>query len=196
MTKIGLILALLSSSLVARGAIVPVAMKDEGKGFYIVESHFLVHASSKEVWDALTDYEHIPDFISSMRVSRIVGRHDGCIFLEQESVGRVFVFKKKIRVVLKINESPLREIAFEDVSKSSFDSYKGFWRLRETSDGIKVSYRLSVESRFIVPRFIFRGAWKRATSEMMGDVRGEIERRSRVQPSNLVREGEKESVPL
>ena len=54
-----------------------------------------------DVWRVLTDYEHISKFVSSLRKSTVKESTTDRLLLEQEALGKEFVFSKRIRVLLQ-----------------------------------------------------------------------------------------------
>lgn len=149
---------------------------------YEVQGLFSVQASSTAVWDVLADYENIPSFVSSMRLSRVKERHeDGTLILEQHAVGGLFFISKTVRVLLEVRRSPER-MDFLDVRREDFRAYEGSWSTQETTDGTMVNYHLQVSPRFPAPGFLLKGVMKRGARGLLGQVRMEILRRSSLGP--------------
>ncbi len=147
---------------------------------YDVEGAFLVKAPSSVVWEVLTDYEHIPDFVDSMRRSRVLdGRPDGSALVEQEAVGGVFLFSRAVKVLLQVTRAT-DHLTFRDVDGADFRSYSGSWETRQTPDGVQVVYRLRARPRFFAPSFLMRSGMDRGARELLAQVRDEILRRTPV----------------
>ena len=157
----------------ARSQVV-VSLADTSDGTVRLEGRFTVAASSATAWSVLTDYEHIPAFVSSMRSSRVKSRDDGCLLVEQESVGKALLFHRKVYVLLRVRETPRELIAFEDLSKASFDRYEGAWQLRPTPGGVEVTYRLTAKGGVTAPGFLLRGAYRKMVGELLEQVRTRI----------------------
>ncbi len=144
---------------------------------YEVSGDFIVDASTATIWGVLTDYNHIPAFVSSMRSSRVrQDRGDGSLLVEQKAVGDMFFFSKTMRILLEVRRRP-DELRFTDVGGQDFRVYDGTWEARPTSDGVGVSYRLRVEPNFLAPAFILSRAVKRGARNLLDQVRAEILRR-------------------
>ncbi|MDE2291684.1 MAG: SRPBCC family protein [Elusimicrobia bacterium] len=144
---------------------------------YAVAGGFLVEGGTRAAWDVLTDYARIPRFVPSMVSSRVTGRAGAALMVEQESVARLFLFHKTVRVLLSVTEEPGRRIEFRDVSHRDFASYAGSWRLEPRGDATYVSYRLDARGRFGAPGFLARSAFRREASRLLSEVRAEIVRR-------------------
>jgi len=146
-----------------------------------VDARCVIRAPIAIVWDVLTDYENIDDFVSSMRESRVAGRGDHHVLVEQVAVGRLFLFKRRMRATLFVEETPRSRIRFDDVLGRDFESYHGEWRIHEREGGVEILYRVAARPSFSVPDFIARGLFKRTAGELLSQVKAEMERRARRQ---------------
>jgi ribosome-associated toxin RatA of RatAB toxin-antitoxin module len=143
-----------------------------------VEARAMVRAPAAVAWEVLTDYDGIDDFVSSMRESRVSGRGERHVLVEQVAVGRLFLFKRSMRATLFVEEIPPWHIRFEDVLGRDFESYHGEWRIEERKDGVEIFYNVAARPSFSVPDFIARGLFLRTATELLSQVRTEIERRA------------------
>ncbi|MBV8201591.1 MAG: SRPBCC family protein [Acidobacteria bacterium] len=155
---------------------VSVAFTDLGDSTLRLEGRFTTPASRATAWGVLTDYDHIQTFVDSMLASRVKARGDGLLLVEQRSVARVLWFHRTFDVVLKVREEPGRLIAFDDVSKASFERYEGSWSLQDTAAGTEVIYRLTAKGGFI--GFMARGPAQKMVKALLEQVRAEIGRRA------------------
>jgi uncharacterized protein YndB with AHSA1/START domain len=144
---------------------------------YEISGLFTVDASTATVWDVLTDYDHIPSFVSSMRSSRIrETKGDGTIVVEQRAIGDTFFLSKKMRILLQVRRTPER-LRFTDIGHADFRSYDGDWEVRPITVGAGVTYHLLVEPGFMAPSFILTRVMKRGARALLDQVRSEIIRR-------------------
>jgi uncharacterized protein YndB with AHSA1/START domain len=174
------LLALACAGSWASAAGVDVSLSRAKDKSYDVEGAFLVKAPSSVVWEVLTDYEHIPDFVKTMRRSRVLdGRPDGSALVEQEAVGGAFVFSRAVKVLLQVTRTADR-LTFRDVDGEDFASYAGSWETTQTPDGVRVVYRLRARPRFFAPAFLMRSGMDRGARELLAEVRDEIARRAPV----------------
>ncbi|HVT61091.1 MAG TPA: SRPBCC family protein [Thermoanaerobaculia bacterium] len=155
-----------------------VSLADSGDRTVRLEGRFTIAASRAVAWSVLTDYDHIQQFVSSMRFSRVKSRGDGFLLVEQESVGKVLFFQRTFNVLLKVREEPNQSVAFEDVSKTSFERYEGSWSLKDAAGGIEVIYRLTAKGGFMASGFVMRGASRKMVGELLDQVRAEMSRKS------------------
>ena len=52
---------------------------------YQISGNFLVKAQAQTVWQVLTDYAHIADYVQDMRVSKLIKRTRDYILIEQST---------------------------------------------------------------------------------------------------------------
>jgi hypothetical protein len=175
-----LFLALLPALLavtVARADDVWVNVDNAGGGCG-VRGGFLVPVSDSLAWNVLTDYDHIVSFVSSMRSSRIVSRDSSGLKVHQVAVGGVFIFHKRVEVVLHVREEPFQRIAFRDELRKDFKDYQGEWRVTSGPSGTVVEYELAAEPRAALPRSVCRGALGHTAHDLLEQVRAEMLRRA------------------
>lgn len=145
---------------------------------FVVSGTFDAPSSTAAVWDVLTDYERIPSFVSSMRLSRVKeSRRDGTVLVEQEAVGGMFLLSKRVRVLLSVRRDDGR-LSFSDTALSDFRSYDGEWSVRATSSGVAVAYHLRAVPAFSAPGFVVRRAMSKGARQLLEQVRAEILRRT------------------
>jgi carbon monoxide dehydrogenase subunit G len=170
-----LVAAALPSVALAQSA--DVTIRDDERGMYRVEGAFVVDAPRTVVWEVLTDYEGIDEFVSSILRSEVTERRPDGLLLQQEAVGKLFLFSKSIHLLLEVREEPEHTIAFRDVSGRSFESYSGEWRIEDAGDAVRVSYALSAKPAFRQPPFVARRTMRDSVQRLLDEVRLEIESR-------------------
>ena len=176
--QLGIVCAVfLLSSVRARADNVTMSLEDLGHGTYRLEGHMKLQGPPYDAWKVLTDYEHISRFVSSLRKSTVKDSTTDRILLEQEALGKEFIFSKRIRVLLQVTEMPYKRIMFEDVSHSDFSFYEGSWEIQSSATGLDVVYRLNCKRLFMVPNIIAKDALKKAATELLSEVYAEIMRR-------------------
>jgi ribosome-associated toxin RatA of RatAB toxin-antitoxin module len=71
-----------------------------------VRAHASIDAPLSVVWATLTDYEGLPDFIPSVKRSRIVARNGATTTIEQSGEARFLFLRVPIEVTLEVTERP------------------------------------------------------------------------------------------
>ena len=156
---------------------ITVAVTKDGRG-YVIEGRCSTQVSKHAAWNVLTDYDAIDGFVSSMRESRVLERADSHLLVEQTAVGRLFLFSRRMTVVLFVHEDSAGVIAFEDVLRRDFTRYQGEWRIEERGDRREIVYRVTAEPAFRVPDLIARGLFGRTVRDLLSQVEAEMVRRS------------------
>lgn len=143
-----------------------------------VEGEFHTSVSPELVWEVVSDYDHIHDFVHSMVASRSTLDSLGVRRVEQTAAGGLFVFHRRVNVLLELDEERGRRIRFHDVLGKDFRRYNGEWLIESDSTGTRVRYALDADPRAPLPRTLFRGMLKDAAEDLLGEVRTEILRRA------------------
>mgnify|MGYP001797318969 FL=1 len=105
----------------------------------------------EKVWEVITDYERLSDFIPSLTSSKLIPNSDGRIRLEQ-IVAQCFL-KVQIcaRVVLDMTENFPHEVGFS-MREGDFNQFEGAWQLEPTEGGLtRLSYDLFVKPPRAMP---------------------------------------------
>ncbi|KAI3984091.1 hypothetical protein MKX01_035218 [Papaver californicum] len=122
-----------------------------------IKATVLVNADIDSVWDSLTDYERLADFIPNLICSgRIPCPHPGRIWLEQRGLQGALYWHIEARVVLDLQEFPNaadgRELHFSMVD-GDFKKFEGKWYIKSgtRSCTTDLSYEVNVIPRFNFP---------------------------------------------
>ncbi|KAJ6798500.1 Uncharacterized protein M6B38_212265 [Iris pallida] len=122
-----------------------------------IKARVLVNADVDSLWDVLTDYERLADFIPNLVYSgRIACPHQGRIWLEQRGLQQGLYWHIEARVVLDLQEFPDlvngRELRFSMVD-GDFKKFEGKWSVKvgPRSSSAILSYEVNVVPRFNFP---------------------------------------------
>ena len=128
------------------------------------------------VWDTLTDYEHLAEFIPGMRRSRVLERRGPVAVVEQSGEARFLFFSIPIEVTLATLEQPPRSIE-ASMLKGSLKRLQGVYRIEARSGGrVLLTWNGTIEALSLPPllgEMLLRGSIE---DQFRGMVR-EIERR-------------------
>ncbi|XP_073294924.1 uncharacterized protein [Primulina huaijiensis] len=121
-----------------------------------IKAEISVNADVGSVWNALTDYERLADFIPNLVSSgRIPCPHPGRIWLEQRGLQRALYWHIEARVVLDLQEFPNsendRELHFSMVD-GDFKKFEGKWSVKSQNGSPTTTLSYEVE---VIPRFNF-----------------------------------------
>lgn len=108
----------------------------------------------EQVWQILTDYENLADFIPNLAKSRKIPHPQGGIRLEQVGTQCLLNFKFCARVVLDMVENFPQRLDFNMV-EGDFKSFSGSWQLQSVSlgsqTGTELCYSVLVMPRMAMP---------------------------------------------
>ena len=90
--------------------------------------------SVEQVWQILTDYDHLADFIPSLSRSRRIQHPEGGIRIEQIGTQALLRVKFCARVVLDMVEKMPHQLDFQMV-EGDFKSFCGNWTLQPLANG-------------------------------------------------------------
>ncbi|XP_062094366.1 uncharacterized protein LOC133800421 isoform X2 [Humulus lupulus] len=122
-----------------------------------IKAETLVHADVESVWNALTDYERLADFVPNLVSSgRIPCPYPGRIWLEQRGFQRALYWHIEARVVLDLQEiinSDFDRILIFSMVDGDFKKFEGQWSVRcgTRSSTAILSYEVNVIPRFNFP---------------------------------------------
>lgn len=106
----------------------------------------------EQVWDILTDYENLANFIPNLTVSRRLEATDSRTLLEQVGAQCFLNVKFCARVVLDMVEQFPHHIGFSMI-EGDFKSFEGAWKL-ESAETSGQATRLNYEVTICPPRAI------------------------------------------
>ncbi len=144
---------------------------------YHVDCEIRIEAGKDLVWEVITDYDNLKVFIPDMLSSDSLGvDSDGRILVNQVGLGGFLFFSRKIRILLVVRESPMRNISFRQ-KEGDFGVYEGNWVLESDGEISILKYTLRAKPDFFVPGFLFRGKLQTKTAEALEAIALEVYRR-------------------
>jgi carbon monoxide dehydrogenase subunit G len=156
----------------------------EEHGIYSVTARFHVPQPPSVALTVLTDYEHIPRFMSDITASKVIERSAGRAVVEQEGLSRFMMFSKRVHLVLDISESA-DSVRFRDRCGRSFAAYEGTWTVAARDGGTDVVYELTADPSFCVPESLLKRLLRRDSSRMIESLRQEMAARTARSPETV-----------
>ena len=173
---VALLVLLAVAPALAEDVAVTVQHRDE---VYEVRGRFVADAPLELAWHVLTDYEHIPGFVESLKRSEIAERDGPRVKLRQLASVGVFPLRRSARVTLLVEESAPHRIRFQDLLGEDFRHYSGSWELMGDSARTIVAYALDAKPRAAVPHLLGRSMMSHGARDLLRQVRAEMERRAK-----------------
>lgn len=115
-----------------------------------ISARIRIPYSIEQVWQILTDYDHLADFIPNLAKSQQIEHPQGGIRIEQIGAQALLKFKFCAHVVLDMVEHFPHRLEFQMV-EGDFKSFVGNWQLEPIANGTELSYTVSVLPPRIMP---------------------------------------------
>ena len=109
-----------------------------------------ISQSVEQVWQILTNYDELAEFIPNLTQSRQIEHPQGGIRIEQIGSEALLRIKFCARVVLDMVEQFPHQIDFEMV-EGDFKQFCGSWMLQPANGGTELSYTVSVVPPRVMP---------------------------------------------
>jgi len=150
-----------------------------------ISTHATIRATLPIMWQTLTDYDHLAEFIPGMRMSHVLQRRGPTVIVEQVGEARFLIFHYPIDVVVQSDEHYPETIAVHLLS-GNLRRLAGAYRI-ETIPGTRERFVLRwqgiIEPDIPLPLFITApGLRETVADQFVGMVR-EIERRRSAEAS-------------
>jgi len=147
--------------LVATAFLTPLAQGQEDNppiDFSVIRTGELVQTEARVdlpvtqeiAWDVLTDYEHYPRFIASMRRSKIVSRSPQGLVVEQQGRFGFLFISQDVNVHLLVSESP-KTIVEAHVVDGDLRVMDGRYELIPVGSHVRLSYSGRLVPNFTLP---------------------------------------------
>jgi hypothetical protein len=160
--KLACLFVLLASGLVSGavaqgGAVAQVDVVLDGETYNVRASAQLA-ADRRVVWDTLTDYERLPDFVPGVTSARVVAHDSDQLTIEQIGVFPVFLFDLPVRVRLAVQHTPYTTVIARLVpnlpgtSESTLRSFSGRYTLSAVRPLQGAGVRLDYDAQFQLAR--------------------------------------------
>ncbi|MES2934650.1 MAG: SRPBCC family protein [Pseudomonadota bacterium] len=162
---------------------------DSEPSAYEVQATALVRATPQEVWQVLTDYERMHEFVPDMASCKVLSREasaPNAITLEQHGSMHFLFFSQAIDLVVRVVEQPISTIDITLVS-GNMKAYSSHWEIRPVlgnkMTGTQISYQGKLTPDFYVPRLFGVSLMRSNIQNMFEAVMVEIEKSIQVKPA-------------
>ncbi len=140
---------------------------------------FTIDADPAVIWEVLTDYAHIQNFVADFQLK--VLKQEENYFLLQQTLGEGFLFIRfDVHATLEVHEQPWESIFVEDVSHKEFARFQNVWALQPDASGAgtKVTFMMDTVRNKHTPWYITPDVFRLGLKNFLKQYRYEIERRA------------------
>jgi ribosome-associated toxin RatA of RatAB toxin-antitoxin module len=143
-----------------------------------VTARAVVHAPTELIWQTLTDYDHLSQFVPGLDSSRVVSRQGSQLIVEQKGGASWWFFYYPIQVTVAATERPYESINVH-LLQGNLRRLDGEYRIGPQPDGsTELTWQGLVEPGAPLPRFIRTAVLRRSISDQFAGMVREIERRA------------------
>jgi ribosome-associated toxin RatA of RatAB toxin-antitoxin module len=146
-----------------------------------IRASMAVKADAATLWQTLTDYNRLTEFVPSLTISRVVSAPGKPKRVEQRADSGMFSFVMPDHVILAMEEAPPDRIRFRAIS-GSVVAMAGEWRILGTTNPVRLTYRSHVIPMVPPPPLLTDGFIEDEVRKRFEAVAMEAERRARTQP--------------
>jgi ribosome-associated toxin RatA of RatAB toxin-antitoxin module len=144
-----------------------------------VKARATIKAPYALIWQTITDYDHLSEFIPGMMTSHVIERRGSAAIVEQTGKAGFFLFTYPIEVVVESREEPPAFIRMR-VLKGNLKQLDGGYRIEKTGykdDEFVLRWSGIIERPISLPLFITVPLMRANISDQFRSMVKEIERR-------------------
>jgi ribosome-associated toxin RatA of RatAB toxin-antitoxin module len=144
---------------------------------YQVEASGVVQAPPSAVWQILTDYERMSEFVPDLQTSRVLSRNGNRVIVEQFGVARLLFIRRAIHLIVQVTEQPMEAIDIGLVT-GDMKIYTCRWELIPIPEtgGTRLVYTGKLAPKFYVPGILGTNIIRSDIERMMKAVLERLER--------------------
>jgi ribosome-associated toxin RatA of RatAB toxin-antitoxin module len=148
-----------------------------------VRAHATIKAPLAVIWNTLTDYDHLAEFVPGMVKSKLIERKDKTSIVEQSGYAHLWFFRFPINVTVEATEHSTSMMTVHLI-KGNLKRLEGSYELEKTGDADTYHLRWTgtIEPASNVPTAIAAALMRKNISEQFRGMVDEIERRAALQP--------------
>ena len=144
-----------------------------------VDVEVLIAAAPREVWEVLTDFEHLPQFVSNITSSKVLAREGNVVRVSQQGKARfgflTFAFQSERELTL----TPYDKFESRMLS-GNMKRFHGTTQLEATEGMTRIRYHSEAVPDTSIPLSFGRSLIESETREHYQEIRKEVQRRKNV----------------
>jgi ribosome-associated toxin RatA of RatAB toxin-antitoxin module len=158
----------------------------------VVSVQASIRAPRAVIWETLTDYDHLSEFVPGMKRSRIIGRRGQAVIVEQDGEATLLFFTYPIRVVVEATERP-PDMIMVNVLRGNLRQLEGRYQIEQGGSADEHVLRWSgiIEPDTVLPLFITIPLMRSSIEDQFTGMVREIERRSAARPQREMPSGDR-----
>jgi carbon monoxide dehydrogenase subunit G len=148
----------------------------------LIDAKLLISAPPALVWQVLTDYDRLSEFVPDLIESRLISRPGEPRLLEQRGRAKVAMFNAELSVTLRVDEFPIERLEFEAIG-GNVREMRGRWLICGLGEGTRLEYFIKLVPAFWMPASIGPALVRRHVDSQLSGLEAEVMRRAVARPS-------------
>lgn len=141
-----------------------------------VEAELMIEASTQQVWDVLTDFAHLPQFLSNITASKILARQGNSVRVGQAGTTHVGPLAFRFQSEREITLTPYTRFESRQLT-GNMKSFHGITQLDSEGDVTRIRYRAEAVPDTVLPLSMGKSLIESETREHYLEIRKEVLRR-------------------
>jgi len=156
-------------------------------GGVAVVAQATVRAPLGLIWETITDYAHLSEFVPGLKASRVIARRGSSAFVEQNGEAGLLFIKFPINVVVESAEFPPNRVAIR-VLRGNLRQLEGRYQIDPGAapDHFVLRWSGIIEPDTVLPAFLTVPVIRASIEDQFAGMVGEIERRQSMQVKDYV----------
>ncbi|MGB8598847.1 MAG: SRPBCC family protein [Burkholderiales bacterium] len=142
-----------------------------------IDGHLILPFPPKLIFEVLTDYEHMHEYVPDLTSSCILSREDNKLKVEQKGRSGIGPFKFKYEIVREVELTPVTELK-SNLASGNFKSMHTSTKLVAEGDNTRMDYFADMVPDFWVPPLIGSAIMRRQVRRQFEAFVAELTRRS------------------
>ena len=140
-----------------------------------------IKAPIRVIWNTLTDYDHMADFIPGMEKSRLLERNGNRAVVEQSGYAHLWFLRFPIDATVEVNEQAPTSIRTR-LMNGNLKRLEGTYEIEKIADGESYLLRWSgtIEPEANIPTFLAASLMRKNIAEQFHGMLKEIARRAKL----------------
>jgi hypothetical protein len=156
---------------------------------YRIDASADLTADQAVVWNTLTDYEKLPQFVPGIHRVRVLESHEQegrqHLLVEQAGELRFLFFSRRVAVLLDVEQQPRSRVEARALPRprggnqgeESLNDFEGTYTLVPIPGGVRLGYRARFAPEFTLPPILGPWAVRRTMQAQFEAMLAEIDRR-------------------
>ena len=156
---------------------IEITIQNDGKRI-VIDATFTVPVKPQLVWETLTDFDSIHNFISSVQSSKIINRTENTLYVSQDSIIKIGFFTFSFESTRQINLFPFWKIR-ERMLKGNMRKMEETTQLLLEGDQTRIAYHANIVPDMWAQKFIGQVFIEDEARKQFQEIIDEILRRER-----------------